>query len=60
MGLDDIVKIEPKKKKKTISVTIDPSIVEEARAIAKRKGVSLSNAVQALLEAWVESNKKLI
>jgi len=58
MGLEDVVK--PKTKKKSISVSIDPRILDEAKKIAKAKSVSLSSAVESLLGAWVESNKKLI
>lgn len=60
MGIDEIVKIEPKAKKKTMSITVDPRVINDFKKIAKTKGVSASMAIEALMRAYIEANQKLL
>jgi len=60
MSLDEMLDLKPKKKKKKIGVSIDPDLLEEARAIAKAEGIKISQLVEGLVRVWVDSKKSLI
>jgi len=60
MSLDEIINLKPKEKKRKLSVTVDPGVLDRAKRIAESRGVKLSQVVDALLRAWVEEQEKLL
>jgi len=58
MGLEEIDRLV-KKKKVTISVTLDPDINDEFTKVAKKMGVAKSKIVEKLVEVYLDNKKNL-
>jgi len=58
MGLEEIDRLV-KKKKVTVSITLDPDINDEFTRVAKHLGVAKSKIVEKLIELYLESKKNL-
>ena len=46
-------KINPEKHRKNVAMTLDPDLLLQARALAAKKGRSLSQLVEQLLNKWI-------
>jgi len=60
MGLDEIdEKLQANKKKKSISVTLDPQVNEDFTKLAKSMNVSKSKIIEQLIIVYMEQKKSL-